>query len=1379
MLTKGLDNVPGTSGNDTIIGAVDDTNAELNTMSALDVVNGGAGVDTLRVSFNDATVPAIALPNLSNVEIIEVQATQDFTLDTSNIAAVTDVNVTKATGMVGVEGSDAQNISVAGTEDDIAIDGGKNITVTDATADTDIDIGNGATGPYAAGTITVTDTKQGTGDITIDGGTDVTVTATVTMANNTANANGGDIAIGANKAASGAVIVTQNLNSDGGDADGDDLAAANIAITGGTTVDVTVNATVTAKADDAEGDIAIGTVTVEGDGNTTSVKVTQNATATEFETAAVALVKSTQAVTFKDLAKNATVTVNGLTFTAAKDLTAAQVAQAFANLAASDKQEDGGPVANGFYTNAFTPVAGWTSGAANGATVTFTAPAHNSVALVITSNVGASTPTAAAIVAGTAATGAASTTNDIAKGKVTVVDNDTTDAITTVTLDGFDDADIGVDSVASAVSQLDALTTLNLANNTTDDVIEVGTAATTLELNVNNIRSTGTTYINLDNDGYDKNDATVETLTINATGAASRFELVAGALKNLTVNASVGLNVSDSAASYATALLEAVDVNGAGAVNLGDLSASVALNSFDASGNTGGVTATVEGDGATLTGDLEEYVFSGGNDTVTVEAATGTSVDVKVSLGAGDDKLTLATGINTAGAVLDGGTGTNTLHMAAADAVTASATNTFEGKIQNFQKLSLGNATTAGTVDLANMDDISYVISANSGTVATGATAVYAGAVAGLTNGDTIDFTYEGDVLQATIAGIGGLTATAAEVQAAINTALTGGGYTAGDVVATFTNGGADLTLTAAGDPATDTLTGEAYTDVDAEAAVASVANAADTVANLVPASILYAGAVQYATTNDTIQFVYEGDTLTATLTVAGGAGSVTANEIQTAVNVALAGAGYSTGAVVATLVNAGADIRLTAAADPLTDTLVTGAGFVDVDDTEGSNAGDVTGADTAQSGAAAFTVYAGAVAGLTQNDTIDFTYEGTPLTATIGITASATATAGEVQTAINLALVAGGYSAGDVVASFTGVGSADLTLTAAGDPVTDTLTGEAYTDVDGEDAVRSVANAVDTAAGAVAIALTLDNMANDGTLELTTAGEGVNVIVTDAGEAGQTSNILNVVLSDSLTNGGIDVGSVVVNDVETINVKANDAVQDADEDGKDDTNAAHTIDVDGDSVITINVEGAGDVTLTTTSTVLETVNATNLTGKLTYNALVAETVVTGGSGADILVASANEVVINGGAGNDTITIAGNVDKVVVDGGAGSDTFIIAGAASNKDSYAVFKNVGSGDIFDFGTLLASDVTDFRQAKITLSQGATESSQAYLNQAVKDLAQHEMGWFQYGGNTFIVVDKSNSAAAFQDGTDVAIMLTGLVDLSTGATFNSTSDLLEII
>lgn len=295
-------------------------------------------MNTLQITGSDdaSATYTMAAAKLTNIQNITISSAGDVVADVSgtNVTGLEKITVLKSAG-ADITASATQNIEISGATGAIVADGGKNISISDATANQAITIGNGATGPHAAGTITVTDTKQGTGNIVIDGGTDVTVTTTVAVDNNAAVANGGDVTIGANEEASGAVVVTQNLTSDGGNEDGDDLAGANIAVTGGSTVDVTINATVTAKDKNAEGDITVGTVTVDGDGSATSVKVTQNATATKFTTPAVTLVKATQDITFKDLAKNATVTVNGLTFTASKNLTAAEVAQAFANLSAS------------------------------------------------------------------------------------------------------------------------------------------------------------------------------------------------------------------------------------------------------------------------------------------------------------------------------------------------------------------------------------------------------------------------------------------------------------------------------------------------------------------------------------------------------------------------------------------------------------------------------------------------------------------------------------------------------------------------------------------------------------------------------------------------------------------------------------------------------------------------------------------------------------------------------------------------------------------------------------------------------------------------------------------------------------------------------------
>ena len=117
-----------------------------------------------------------------------------------------------------------------------------------------------------------------------------------------------------------------------------------------------------------------------------------------------------------------------------------------------------------------------------------------------------------------------------------------------------------------------------------------------------------------------------------------------------------------------------------------------------------------------------------------------------------------------------------------------------------------------------------------------------------------------------------------------------------------------------------------------------------------------------------------------------------------------------------------------------------------------GSNAtGSVeTDGVTAVAATADFTVYADVVSVLTAGDTIAFTYQGTALTATIGTISDQTATAAEVQSAIDTALTdtSGGSAAGaagDVVATFDGT-HLKLTVKTAGD----TLTGGDFTDADG-----------------------------------------------------------------------------------------------------------------------------------------------------------------------------------------------------------------------------------------------------------------------------------------------------------------------------------------
>ncbi len=855
---------------------------------------------------------------------------------------------------------------------------------------------------------------------------------------------------------------------------------------------------------------------------------------------------ATQNVTFKALAagENASILHGGntLTFTATKALTAEEVAAAFADLANNDRQDNGGTVTNGTYKGIFP--AAWATQSVNGATVTFVANAYDTTTLANTGSTAGKLPTVAALVPGTNKTAVPETTNDITKGAVSVVDYATTDAIKTVTIDGFNKAFIGVDATNSSASQLNALTTLTLSNNTKTDVIEVGTTSKTLTLNVDNITSTGTTYINLDHSGNgvakNTSNATIETLTINATGKDSRFELVAGALKDLTINATADLDIYDNSASYATTNLKTIDVNGAGAVDLGVLKTATALNSFDASGNTGGVTAEIETEIAAgkLTGTITEYVFSAGNDDVTL---SNNVIETKITLGAGDDKITLAsnTGIADVVATIDGGTGSNTIDMTAADAETLSSDDKFEGKISNFSKLSLGKVAddADNIVNLANIDDISYVISAGTADTAevTTVTTVSTGATGATTGSVSIV--------------VGGVTYSVA----------------AGETVNTVTV-----------DTHQKALTALAYKIAQDDRVATAVATVADNSVITVTSKIGYA----------------------------------------------------------------------------------------------------------------------------LQVGTIASTLNNLALTGTTAITSS------------------------------------ELFLT---------------------------------------------NMANNGTLELTAAGMGATVTMKDASG---NSDTFNIVIGDQAPS--TNVGTVVVNSVETINVTTTDIFTDTDKNGKDDSNSSSILVVSADAAKTVNVSGAGDLTLDTTSSVLTKVDASKMTGDLDYTAdgATAGTEVIGGAGNDTLRASGEKDVLKGGEGSDTFHAT---DLTIVYGGAGADKFYFA-TPTQLSKVSTIADLGSGDtiyLIDNENGPAGTAVDkFYSAGAEYNVNTTTTFEAKVNASLVQTGAGEATWFQHAGNTYIVIDGTDSvnpAAGAVDtytaGKDVVIEITGLVDLST-ASFNATIGTLEI-
>lgn len=666
-LTTAVETKVGGSGNDVFNGTIGNAAPANDTLNTLDSIDGGAGNDTLNVL--DVTggnsIPASAL--IKNVETISIRSAGATTFNevtSTNITGVTKVAVTQATdATITANGTTA--VAISGTTGNIITEGGSNETVTTAGGTVAMGATTGATG-----TISVTHTAQAANSIAIDGGTDVGLTV--------AGSTGSTIVIGANHKATGNVVVSSTGAAASGTAD---AVTASVAVTGGKTISVTESATSDASAaatDTTVGGhkITQGAVTITGGATTTDVTVQQSAAVTAKQAVvAAAGTYETTAVTFKAMTSGDVVVVDGLSFTAAKDLTAAEVAAAFANIAASAAQGTG-VVGNGTYTGALS--ANFASGAASGAVVTFTATAKGNVTDIdVTTGTTVADVPSVVTVGGTAHTTGKTGVLGVAGGVVAVSDSGDK-VLTTVTLDGYG----GSSTVAS-----DALATLNLANS--DAALAItNAAATTLALNLNAVGST-TTTATLDV------GATYTTVNVTTATADSVVNVTAAGLTKLTV---AGTNAVDLTGSTA-GLLQTVTVTGAAGVTID--ASGAAMTAVDTSATTGNSTVTLDGTKAT---------FTGGAGVDTVILANVAASTKAISLGAGDDVLKMAATATTTGTIT-GGDGTDTIVFATgADAANASADATFGGKISGFEVLGVTTFAADGTVNLHNLDDISSVV---------------------------------------------------------------------------------------------------------------------------------------------------------------------------------------------------------------------------------------------------------------------------------------------------------------------------------------------------------------------------------------------------------------------------------------------------------------------------------------------------------------------------------------------------------------------------------------------------------------------------------------------------------------------------------------------
>lgn len=267
---------------------------------------------------------------------------------------------------------------------------------------------------------------------------------------------------------------------------------------------------------------------------------------------------------------------------------------------------------------------------------------------------------------------------------------------------------------------------------------------------------------------------------------------------------------------------------------------------------------------------------------------------------------------------------------------------------------------------------------------------------------------------------------------------------------------------------------------------------------------------------------------------------------------------------------------------------------------------------------------------------------------------------------------------------------------------------------------------------------LTLNDMANGGTLEYAAGNtNGVEVAIKDAIE-GKT-DVLNVTIAADDT---VAAGTLTVANVETIKITADDTKLDAD--GTADT---HTMTLTADAATTVNISGNAGLTLTLTdSDAITKIDASGNTGGLTVDL------------SEITNAANAFVTLTGSSADDTITMGiGNF----ITGGEGDDTFTATAAGADPVAATSFST-----IMDFEAGDKLEITGMATLADKVALTAEMSFDAAVTEALKSATNAEAAWFEYQGNTYVVLEATDNDDAFGEG-DYLVKLNGIVDLSDAA------------
>jgi S-layer protein len=210
-----------------------------------------------------------------------------------------------------------------------------------------------------------------------------------------------------------------------------------------------------------------------------------------------------------------------------------------------------------------------------------------------------------------------------------------------------------------------------------------------------------------------------------------------------------------------------------------------------------------------------------------------------------------------------------------------------------------------------------------------------------------------------------------------------------------------------------------------------------------------------------------------------------------------------------------------------------------------------------------------------------------------------------------------------------------------------------------------------------------------------------------------------------------------------------------------------------GNNVIT---GGAGADTFITATSGNNVINFGN--GANAFTATSGNNTYTGGTGVDTVIVGSGNNTISTGAGADSITVGGGLNVVDVGAADGAvDTVIITAIPANGNIYTTITGMAAGDRIDLSALTTVPRVDgVLGAAITLAGTAAFADflSAATSTIIADADASLVKWFQYNGDTYIVVDNTFAANTpddtntFENGIDSVIKLTGLINLATSTT-----------